>query len=193
MMSMIRLSIRALLPVIVLAALASHGFAASDGPLDRATLKGIKSFAVIMDPLGAELTDHGLSVKTVSKYVEIRLEQAGIQVSPDAKEFLGLRVLSAQSGKKGPMAVAITIGLYQQVELVRDTAAKTATDTWGAQSILLTGANQVNESVSETIDELVQRFVTAYRSVNQPEPAAPAAPASAAPAPAPEQSTPKDR
>jgi hypothetical protein len=191
MMSMIRLSIRALLPIVFFAALASPGYAASDGPLDRATLEGLKSLAVIMDPLGAELTDHGLSVKTVSKYVEIRLEQAGIQVAPNAKEFLGLRVLSAQSGKKGSIAVAVTIGVYQQVELVRDTAAKTATDTWGAQSVLLTGANQVNESVSETIDELVQRFVTAYRSVNPAEPSTPAAPVPAAPAPTGEQSTPK--
>lgn len=171
MMTMKLLSIRLLSLLVAFALLPCLCLAAGDAPIDRATLKGLKSVGVIMDPLGPALQERGLSADALVKQIQKRLQDAGIQVSDDATEFVGLRVLSAQA-KRTSYAISISLSLYQRVELVRDRALKSSTDTWGVESVILAQPKEVSESVSETVDELVQRFVASYKSENPATPPA---------------------
>ena len=79
--------------------------------------------------------------------------------------FLALRLRSVRAAR-GPLAIAITIGLYQPVTLVRDATIKTATATWEVDSVILADQKQVYRACIDLADELTGRFVTAYKSVN---------------------------
>jgi hypothetical protein len=151
--------------LIVALALAPALFAAGDGPLDRATLRGLKAVSVVVDPLDPELRKEGLSGPALQRKVEQRLQRAGIPVDANAVDFVGLRILGAQA-KRTSVALAIDLGVYQAVVLVRDKQTKTATETWAVRSVVLSPPKQVYESSSETIDQLVDQLVTAYRAVN---------------------------
>ncbi len=140
--------------------------AAGDSPLERATLKGLKAVNIVIDPLDAELQSEALSGDKLRAQVQQRLQAAGIAVDPQAVEFLGLRITAAQA-KRTPVALCVDLNVYQPVILARDKNVKTATETWGAHSVLLAPPRQVSDSSAETVDQLVQQFVAAYRSANQ--------------------------
>jgi hypothetical protein len=151
--------------LIVALALVPALFAAGDGPLDRATLRGLKTVSVVVDPLDPELQKEGLSATLLQRQVEQRLQRAGIAVDANAVDFVGLRILGAQA-KRTSVALSIDLGVYQAVVLVRDKQTRTATETWAVRSVVLSPPKQVSESSSETVDQLVQQLVTAYRAVN---------------------------
>lgn len=151
--------------LILALALAPALFAAGDEPIDRATLRGLKAVSVVVDPLDAELQREGLSTSVLRRQVEARLERAGITVDANAVDFVGLRVLAAQA-KRTSVAISIDLGVYQTVVLARDKQTRTATETWAVRSVVLSPPKQVSESTAETVDQLVQQLITAYRSVN---------------------------
>ena len=62
--------------------------------------------------------------------------------------------------------MSITIGLYQPVVLVRDAKVRTATQTWEVETILMADPKQLFRASMESVDELADRFVAAFRSVN---------------------------
>lgn len=140
-------------------------FASGDAPVDRATLRGLKALNVVVDTIGQDLQKEGLSGAALRDQIESRLKDAGIPVDPQATDFVGLRILGAQA-KRSPAALSLALGVYQPVILARDKEIRTSTDTWGAQSVLLSPSGQIKQSVSETLDELVAQFIAAYRSVN---------------------------
>ncbi len=187
MMNMNCLRVRALAPAILVTLLSAPLMDAGDAPIDRATLKGLKAVTVVIDPLGAALEGHGLKAAALISQIEKRLQDAGVPVSTDAADFLGVRIMSAEA-KRSPAAISISLSAYQNVELAREKTIKTVTETWGVQSVLLAQPNKISQSVTETIDELTQRFIDAYRSVNPAQAQAPAPPA-----PAGASGTPKDQ
>src|SRR5579871_1182194 len=99
---------------------------AGDGTLDRATLRGVTAVNVVIDPVGPELQKEGATAAALRDRLGEQLRRAGVKVDAASNEFVALRVTSAQSGR-GPFAVAMNIGLYQPVALVRDAKMKTAT------------------------------------------------------------------
>jgi hypothetical protein len=138
---------------------------ASDGPLDRATLRGITAVNVVIDPIASEIGNEGASSDAIRTRLEQRLRDAGIKVDPASPEFVGFRLTSVRGGR-GPFAIAATIGLYQPVILARDKNLRTATQTWEVATVLLVDAKQVNRACLDSVDELAGRFVSAYKSVN---------------------------
>ena len=76
-----------------------------------------------------------------------------------------MRVTSVRGGR-GPYALSLTIGLYQPVILSRDKNTRTATQTWEVETILIADSKQLYRATMETVDELADRFVSAFRSVN---------------------------
>ena len=75
--------------------------AAGDAPLDRATLKGLKSVSVIIDPLDPDLVKQGLTQEILQTRIEERLRDAGITLDKSATEFAGLRVMQVRASR-GP-------------------------------------------------------------------------------------------
>src|SRR6267154_3551097 len=71
--------------------------AVSDAPLDRATLRDLKSVNVIIDPLDPELVKQGLTQEILQTRIEDRLRDAGIGLDKSAKEFVGLRIMQVRA------------------------------------------------------------------------------------------------
>jgi hypothetical protein len=78
---------------------------------------------------------------------------------------VALRLASVRAAR-GPFAIAVSIGLYPPVTLVRDRNLKTATQTWEVDAVMLADAKQVHRACMDSVDELAGRFLTTYRSVN---------------------------
>jgi hypothetical protein len=144
--------------------------AAGDAPLDRATLRGVGSVGVIVDPIAPDLAKEGLTQDILQKRIEARLHDAGIVVDPSAREFVGIRLLHVRGQKgafgQGPYALSLAVGVYQSVQLVRNKDLRTSTETWGVETILMADPKILNRETMNSVDELADRLVAAYRSAN---------------------------
>jgi hypothetical protein len=138
---------------------------ASDAALDRATLRGLRTINIVIDHLDAGLEKEGITESVLQARLMNKLQDAGIPVNQTASEFVALRVTPVRSGR-GSWGLSIMIGCYQPVTLVRDKNLKTATQTWEVETILLADSKQLYRASMESVDELADRFVTAFRSVN---------------------------
>jgi hypothetical protein len=156
---------RRLLPLIVLLLLPPATRAAGDAPLDRATLRGLKSIGVVIDVLDPELQKLGITRDVLIGRLLARLQGDRITVDPGSTEFAGLRI-TAVRGTRGPFALSVAFGLYQPVLLSRDHDLRTSTQTWEVETVLMADPKVLPAACAETADELADRFVAAYRSVN---------------------------
>jgi hypothetical protein len=139
---------------------------AGDAALDRATLKGLTAVNVVVDKIDAQLEGAGVTAEAVRSRLEDRLRAADINVDASKPEFVAIRMTGVRANR-GPFAVAVTIGAYQPVTLVRDRNVRTATQTWEVETVLLAEPKQLYRAAMDTIDELTTGFVNAYRSANK--------------------------
>jgi hypothetical protein len=140
---------------------------AGDAALDRATLRDLKSISVVIDRIDPELVKEGFAEGILRGRIEDRLQNAGLPVTSKSTEFLGLRLLHVR-GRRGPYALCVSLGLYQPVILVRDAKVRTATQTWEVNTVLMAEPSIVYSASLDSVDELVDRFIAAWRAVNQP-------------------------
>jgi len=138
---------------------------AGDGPLDRATLRGVKAMNVVIDRLDPDLEKAGLTQDVLQSRVEERLRRAGILIDSKALEFVGLRV-SSFLARKGPDSLSLSLAFYQPVILVRDQKVRTASPTWEVENMLMVSPKPMVQSALETADQLVDQFVSAYQAAN---------------------------
>jgi hypothetical protein len=141
---------------------------ASDGPIERATLHGLKTIRVVADPPDQELQRAGVTAAKLVAIAEQRLQKAGLATDSDAVEFVGLHVTGAHAKKK-MSAVCITLGLYQNVTLVRDAKIKATVETWSGESVLLSPPEMFYEAVANTVNQLIDQFAEAFRKANPKE------------------------
>src|SRR5439155_16877019 len=94
---------RGLLSMVV-PALSSMWAGSADSTSDRSTLRGLKSFKVVIDKLDHQLAADGLTEGRLQTQVEDKLRAAGIVVDDNAKEFLVVGVTSVR-GKRTPYAL----------------------------------------------------------------------------------------
>jgi hypothetical protein len=139
--------------------------AANDGPLDRATLRGLPAVSVVIDKLDQELAHENLTQDALRSRMEQRLRNAGIPLVKDANVFLALRVMQVRA-KRGPVAVCLSIGLYQPVVLSRTKDIRSVTQTWEVVTILSAESKVLYEASMSSVDELTDSFVAAYQAVN---------------------------
>src|SRR5579871_190378 len=144
--------------------------AAGDAPLDRATLRGIHSVNVIIDVLDPELVKQGLTANSLKEQIERRLDHSGITVDHAAAEFVGIKILQVRA-PRGPYALCLSLGVYQPVALSRNKEIRTATDTWTVETILIADSKVLTREALNSVDELLDRLVAAYRAANpNPQP-----------------------
>jgi len=152
--------------------MAAELHAAGDSALDRATLRGITAVNVVVDPVEAQVEEQGVTQKNLRARVEDRLHAANITLDSSSSEFVAVRLTSVHAipGRfavtRAPFAVAITLALYQPVQLVRDPQVRTATQTWEVETVVLADPKVLYRACEESIDDLAARFIAAYRSVN---------------------------
>jgi hypothetical protein len=139
--------------------------AAGDATLDRATLKGLKAISVVVDVIDPELEKAGITRDLMLTRMLARLSTDRIHVDPGATEFLGLRITAAHSGR-GPYALSMTVGLYQPVIISRNRELRTSTQTWEVEAVLLADSKILSTACTESVDDLLDRFATAFHSTN---------------------------
>ena len=137
---------------------------AGDTNLERATMRGLKAINVVVDPLDPQLERDGVTASALRARIEDRLRQGGVALDSKANEFLGLRVTSVRA-KRMPVALCLSIALYQPVLLVRDNKTRTATGTWHVETVMMSGEKVLPPSTNSSLDELVDQFIRAWRSV----------------------------
>ena len=151
---------------LLYASLAASCFG-GDSAMDRATLRGLKAIKVIIDPPSPELEHDGVDRELLRVGVVQKLQNAGIKIDNDVVEFLGVGISSApRVGRKGPVPLVIGVGVYQVLALTRDKNTKTVAETWGDQRVMAGPSKGLDRQVSMTVDDLVDEYVRAYRSVN---------------------------
>ena len=139
--------------------------AAGDAPLDRATLKGLKAIGAVIDTIDPELEKLGVTREAMLTAMLARLGSDHLTVDPAGAEFVGLRINAVRNGR-GPFAVSLTLGLYQPVLLSRDRNVRTSTETWEVETILIADQKILLTACADSAGFLLDRFATAYRSVN---------------------------
>jgi hypothetical protein len=152
--------------LVALLAVFCAGLGAGDATLDRATLRGLKAFNIVIDPLDPQLEKAGLSADTLRSRLDTRLRHAGIPLDNNAIEFVGLRIDSMLLPKKGPDALCFSLAFYQPVALSRDQKIRTATQTWDVHKMLVIPPKSLVDSALDTLDQIADQFVAAYHSVN---------------------------
>jgi hypothetical protein len=153
---------RILVPAALFTALV---LCAGDSPRDRATLKGSKGVAIIIDVLPDALIKEGVTTEALQSRLIQRLTDAGIPLDSNSKEFIGLRASSVRD-TRGPLAVSFRLGFYQPATLVRDPDSRIAPETWEVDTILMAAPKLVQRAAMDSMDDLANRFVAAWRSVN---------------------------
>jgi len=156
---------RRILLTLVLLLLPRATRAAGDAPLDRATLRGLKGVAVVIDVLDPELQKLGITRDALITRLLGRLHSANIVIDPAATEFLGLRINSVRAGR-GPFALSLSMGLYQPVLLSRNHDVRTSTQTWEVETVLMADPKMLLTACAETADDLADRFAAAFHAVN---------------------------
>ena len=145
---------------------------AGDAPLDRATLRGLGAVNVVIDRVDPVLEKEGITQGALQARVAERLRAAGIKVDDKAADFVGLRVMHVREGGwslyplSRPYALSLNLGAYQQVTLVRDPKVKTSTQTWEVETVVMAGTKAVYRACMDSVDELTDRFVAAWRGAN---------------------------
>ena len=157
----------------VFPALLTSACLAGDSAMDRATLRGLKAVKVIVDPPSPDIERQGVDREQLRASVELKLREAGIKIDNGAIEFVGLSIASVAPGrrsslslKKAPVSLTVGLGVYQIVTLSRDQTTKTVAETWGDERIMSAAPKGLDHELSGAVDDLVDQFVKAYRSVN---------------------------
>ena len=140
--------------------------AAGDAPLDRATLRGLGAVSVVIDRVDPALEEEGITQSALESRLAARLREADIKVDEKSANFVGVRVMHVRDGRRGPYALCLNLGAYQQVALARDAKVKTSTQTWEVETVLMAGTKVVYRACLDSLDELADRFVAAWRAVN---------------------------
>ena len=125
----------------------------------------LKTLNIEIDKVDPDLAKEGITARAPAVASHGQTAGRGIPVNQTATEFVGLRVTAVHGGR-GPYALSLTIGLVPARVLSRDKDTRTATQTWEVETILIADSKQLFRATMESVDELGDRFVTAFRSVN---------------------------
>jgi hypothetical protein len=144
--------------------------AAGDTAVERATLRGLRAVAVVVEDLGRLEGRAGLSQTTLRAAVEEQLSRAGIDVVPAPKEapgfvYLYVRIRGLRGSVYPIWAVMQEYALKQGVVLARDTKIISVGATWSKHAISLFTDDALSRLRTD-IEKGVDEFIGVYRSVN---------------------------
>ena len=139
--------------------------AAADDSVSRSSLKGLKAIGLIVEKMSPEAEQEGVTREQVQKDVELRLKDSGLPVAKEAAGFLYVTVQTTRSPDASGHSYSVGLEFTQPVLLVRDTQILVLGTTW---SLFATGTVAQGKLSLARVDvvNLVDKFVSAYRSVN---------------------------
>lgn len=148
----------------ILSLFPQHDAEASDFGRSVSSLKGLVALKVVVEQLDPKVEGNGITQKQLETDIELRLRQAGVNVSEQASALLYANVAVLC----GDFACAynISLDLQQAVRLVmRPDAGTMPAATWNSGITgLLKGHNL--EPVRKTLKDQVDQFLNSYLAAN---------------------------
>jgi hypothetical protein len=147
----------------------SSGAFAVDSEESRATLQGLDRVSVVVETLDPEIKQEGLTETQIQSDVEQGLRQAGIELLTEEKwqdEAEGPCLYVRPNVYKpwpGFYFCCIDISLVQDVTLKRNSRISVHSPTWSMGKF---GVTHSPMGIRESVKDCVDRFITAYLSVN---------------------------
>jgi len=138
---------------------------AADDTLGRASLKGLKAIGLIVEKFPPEAEAEGLTREQVQKDIELRLKDSGVTVAKEAGGFLYVSVQTVKFPEGSGHSYSITLEFAQPVLLVRDTQTLVLGATWSLSATGTAAQGRLSLARLDVVN-LVDKFVSAYRSVN---------------------------
>jgi len=140
---------------------------AGDTPMERASLRGITSVRVLVEPISPDAAQDGLSTAQLEADVELRLRQAGLQVVPLANDVLQVQAITVKQPQGGFYAFTASVLFYQVVVPLRliQNQTQLPAATWSLAVVGAVPTGAVRDVRSHVVG-LVDRFVAAYREQN---------------------------
>jgi hypothetical protein len=156
--------------VAPLLALIGSPVEAGDTPVERATLRGLKAVAVVVEDLGRLEGRAGLSQTTLRAAVEAQLSRAGIDVVPAPKHapgfvYLYVRIRGLRGSLYPTWAVMQEYSVKQGVVHARDAKIASVGATWSKHAISLFTDDALSRLRTD-IEKGVDEFISVHRSVN---------------------------
>ena len=139
--------------------------AAGDLPEERASLKGVTAFAVVVEPISDQLSKAGLTTDYIKTDVELRLRKSGITVTPTASGMLYVNVYAREHRACSIYTLGMHVGFEQLVSLKRDPSISVPATTWSTDAVGTVGVENVR-AVREAIGDLVDQFINVYLEQN---------------------------
>lgn len=138
---------------------------AADDSVSRSSLKGLKVIGLVVERIPPEAEKEGLTREQLQKDVELRLKDSGVTVAKEAGGFLYVTVQTSPAPDASVHSYSVGLEFTQPVLLVRDTQILVLGTTW---SLSATGTAAQGKLSLARVDvvNLVDRFISAYRSVN---------------------------
>ena len=141
---------------------------AGDSPTSRKSLEGIKAISVLMEKLPPDLIKTGLNMDIIRLEVELRLRLAGLTVGASTEvPFLYVNINGFKQSEHPLYVVNVAVELCQDVYLARSPETWiTGVTTWSIEDVAIMGEKTLYEEVRRKTNDLVDRFINAYLSVN---------------------------
>jgi hypothetical protein len=138
----------------------------NDDKYNRATVRDIAAFGVVIEDPGPVAANDGLSKEQLRTEVEQRLRKAGIQIDNEdvLKPAIYVRVQLLKSDS-GFYNYAVEVGVLQSVTVNRN-QVKILALTWSVNGIGTVGRIQMSRAVREDVAGFVDQFINAFLSVN---------------------------
>jgi len=132
---------------------------------ERATLKGVSAFSVVVEGLDPDLERYGVTKKQLQTAVELRLRKAGLPVRDGVTlPYLYINVNSLIHDD-GTASISIRVEFKQAVRLERDPTLSTMATTWDAGGVASYGVRRLREIVNY-IGDFVDQFVNDFLAMN---------------------------
>jgi hypothetical protein len=135
--------------------------------LNRAPLKGLKKFHVLIESFDAESQSAGLSTEQLRTDVELRLRRSRVPVQDsgyDAYLYVNVNPLRLSVGNA--WAYAIHVGFRDSVTLDRDKSIGCLAETWDTGGIFVVPTGKLVANVREHIGDYVDKFINDYLAAN---------------------------
>jgi len=142
---------------------------AINGLSNRATLRGLKGFGVLVEKLPPEVEKEGLKSDQLQREVEIKLRTAGIKVMTKEESFktpgepylyININVNIAKT-ESDIYPYSIDLLLIQKVSLLRDPKLTSYAVTWSTGGVGSIGKPIVGQ-LGESAEAMVDVFIKVY-------------------------------
>ncbi len=131
------------------------------------TLRGVKSFTVLVEALSADFIDDGLTVEQITTDVELRLRKAGLPVvDASLKDHAFLHIkLTGLKGDDGTYAYGLSVS-FMQLVTVNSNGEVTLSATWLADCVGRGSGGNMSKYIREALADKVDEFMNAWLSAN---------------------------